>query len=83
VRLTLAEDIGEARTALLRLPGVASVEMIEDLEGNAILVVPQDGRPIITEVTDLVRAARWPIAELRVERGKLDDVFRDITLPAA
>ncbi|MGH6989073.1 MAG: ABC transporter ATP-binding protein [Stellaceae bacterium] len=83
VRLTLAEEIADAETALMRLPGVTAVEQIEDLEGSAILIVPQDGRSIITEVTDLVRTARWPVAELRVERGKLDDVFRDITLPAA
>jgi gliding motility-associated transport system ATP-binding protein len=83
VRLMLAEDIAEARTALLRLPGIAAVELIEDQEGNAILIIPENGRSIITEVTDLVRTARWPVAELRVERGKLDDVFRDITLNAA
>ncbi|MGH6982336.1 MAG: ABC transporter ATP-binding protein, partial [Stellaceae bacterium] len=52
VRLMLADPAVDARTALLRLPGVASVEAIED-------------------------------AALRVERGKLDDVFRDITMKAA
>jgi gliding motility-associated transport system ATP-binding protein len=83
VRLTLAEAVGDAETALLRLPGVTAVQAVADIEGSAILIVPQEGRSIITEVTDLVRTARWPVAELRVERGKLDDVFRDITLPAA
>jgi ABC-2 type transport system ATP-binding protein len=67
----------------LRLPGVAAIELIEDGEGKALLVVPQEGRAIITEVTDLVRTAGWPVAALRVERGKLDDVFRDITMKAA
>ncbi|HEX4113505.1 MAG TPA: ABC transporter ATP-binding protein [Stellaceae bacterium] len=83
VRLMLADATIDARTALLRLPGVASVETIEDGEGKALLIVPQTGTSIIAEVTDLVRTAGWPVAALRVERGKLDDVFRDITLPAA
>jgi ABC-2 type transport system ATP-binding protein len=83
VRLMLADPSIDARTALLRLPGVASVETIEDGEGKALLIVPQTGTSIVAEVTDLVRTAGWPVAALRVERGKLDDVFRDITLPAA
>jgi ABC-2 type transport system ATP-binding protein len=83
VRLMLADPAIDARTALLRLPGIASVETIEDGEGKALLIVPQEGRSIIAEVTDLVRTAGWPVAALRVERGKLDDVFRDITLKAA
>jgi ABC-2 type transport system ATP-binding protein len=83
VRLMLADGGIDARTALLRLPGVAAVETIEDGEGKALLIVPQEGRSIIAEVTDLVRTAGWPVAALRVERGKLDDVFRDITLKAA
>jgi len=83
VRLMLADPAIDARTALLRLPGVSSVEPIEDGEGKALLVVPQEGRAIIAEVTDLVRTAGWPVAALRVERGRLDDVFRDITAKAA
>jgi ABC-2 type transport system ATP-binding protein len=82
VRLTLAAEGIDARTALLRLPSVAAVEPIEDAEGRALLIVPKAGQTIIAEVTDLVRTAGWPVAALRVERGKLDDVFRDITLAA-
>jgi ABC-2 type transport system ATP-binding protein len=81
VRLALAQDGIDAATALLRLPGVAAVEPVEDAEGSALMVFPRAGRSIITEVTDLVRAAGWTVAALRVERGRLDDVFRAITLP--
>jgi gliding motility-associated transport system ATP-binding protein len=81
VRLALAQDGIDAATALLRLPGVAAVEPVEDAEGSALMVFPRAGRSIITEVTDLVRAAGWSVAALRVERGRLDDVFRAITLP--
>jgi len=81
VRLALAQDGIDAATALGRLPGVAAVEPVVDDEGSALMIFPRDGRPIIAEVTDLVRAAGWPVAALRVERGRLDDVFRAITLP--
>jgi ABC-2 type transport system ATP-binding protein len=81
VRLALAQDGIDAASALRRLPGVVAVEPVEDDEGGALMVFPRDGRSIITEITDLVRTAGWPVAALRVERGRLDDVFRAITLP--
>jgi ABC-2 type transport system ATP-binding protein len=80
VRLALARDGGDAATALMRLPGVLAVEPVEDIEGSALMIFPRAGGSIIAEVTDLVRTAGWPVAALRVERGRLDDVFRSITL---
>ena len=47
------------------------------------MIFPRDGQSIVAEVADLVRTAGWSVAELRVERGRLDDVFRAITLPRA
>jgi len=82
VRLALAPDGSDAAAALMRLPGVAAVEAVEDGEGSALMIFPRDGGSITTEITDLVRTAGWPVAALRVERGRLDDVFRSITLPA-
>ncbi|MGO8915987.1 MAG: ABC transporter ATP-binding protein [Stellaceae bacterium] len=81
VRLALARGGGDAATALMRLPGVLAVEPVADAEGDALMIFPRDGHSIIAEVTDLVRAAGWSVAALRVERGRLDDVFRAITLP--
>jgi ABC-2 type transport system ATP-binding protein len=79
VRLALAKDGVDAARALLRLPGVSTVEEVEDSEGRAVMIFPRDGHSIISEITDLVRTAGWSVAALRVERGRLDDVFRDIT----
>jgi len=83
VRLAIAGDAPDAVTSLLRLPSVQSVEPVEDAEGAGLMIFPRDGRAIVAEVTDLVRTAGWPIAGIRVERGRLDDVFRAITTKAA
>ena len=80
VRLALVQDGIDAATALMRLPGVLAVEPVEDVEGAALMIFPRDGKSIIAEITDLVRAAGWSVAALRVERGRLDEVFRTITL---
>jgi ABC-2 type transport system ATP-binding protein len=65
---------------LVRLPGVAAVEEVADAEGHALMIFPAGGRPIVAEISDLVRAHGWKVTGLRVERGRLDDVFRDITM---
>jgi gliding motility-associated transport system ATP-binding protein len=83
VRLELAVAGYDATSALLRLPSVETVEPIEDVDGSALMIFPREGHSIIAEVTDLIRTAGWPVAALRVERGRLDDVFRSITLQSA
>ncbi len=83
VRLAIAGDASDAVTSLLRLPGVQSVEPVDDAEGPGFMIFPRDGRNIMAEVTDLVHTAGWTVAGIRVERGRLDDVFRAITSKAA
>jgi ABC-2 type transport system ATP-binding protein len=83
VRLALAQDGLDPVAALMRLPSVATVEPVDDGEGKGFVVFGRDGTSVVTEVTDLVRTAGWPVAALRVERGRLDEVFRDITTLAA
>jgi ABC-2 type transport system ATP-binding protein len=80
VRLGIAGGaISDAGAELAALPNVAAVEPVSDAEGDGVIVVPRDGRPIVAEITDLARERGWTITGLRVERGRLDDVFREIT----
>ena len=83
VRLALEGSPADAAASLMRLPGVAEVETLDDEEGRALMIFARNGRPIVAEVTDLVRTAGWPVRELRLERGRLDDVFRSITTAKA
>jgi ABC-2 type transport system ATP-binding protein len=85
VRLAVASGASpEIRDAVARLPGVAAVEAVSDGDGDGLLIFPRDGRPVVANVADLARAHGWEVTALRVERGRLDDVFREITTaPAA
>ena len=67
------------RAELAGLPGVASVEAVADTEGEGLIIFPRAGRPVVAEIADLARDRGWAITSLRVERGRLDDVFREIT----
>ncbi len=79
VRLVIAGDAAEIEAALLRLPAVAAVEPAADGEGEGLLVLPRDGADIVADIADLARAHHWQVSLLRVEHGRLDDVFRTIT----
>jgi ABC-2 type transport system ATP-binding protein len=80
VRLGIASGAdANIRAELAALPGVASVEPIRDAEGDGLMVFARGGRPVVAEIADLARSRGWSITGLRVERGRLDDVFREIT----
>jgi ABC-2 type transport system ATP-binding protein len=81
VRVALARDRGDAAAALKRLPSVLEIEEIEDGEGPALMVFARDGASIIAAVAEAAHIGGWPVTAMRVERGRLDDVFRAITLP--
>jgi gliding motility-associated transport system ATP-binding protein len=84
VRLVIPGGAGShIRAELGALSGVAAVEPVGDKESDALIVFPRDGRPVIGDIADLARERGWKISELRVERGRLDDVFREITTAPA
>lgn len=73
-------DIEHARGAIAALSGVASVKILEQADSRGTLqVLAIDGAPLAAPVSALSRDHQWQVHGLSVERGRLDDVFRDIT----
>jgi ABC-2 type transport system ATP-binding protein len=73
-----AEKVAEKVGAL---PDVESVERVEGTDGVvSFLVTPVQRRSIAAEIGSRARAEGWEIDELRVEHGRLDEVFRELTL---
>jgi len=69
-----------AAAALAGHPGVLRVDTVtEEGAGVRLRVVPRDGRAIAADVASLLRDKAIVVDELFIERGKLDDVFREIT----
>ena len=79
--LTAGAEIAGIAAELSRLPAVRAIEPASDSEGEGWWLFPWRSRPIIAEVAELVRARGWTVTALRSERGRLDDVFRAITMP--
>jgi ABC-2 type transport system ATP-binding protein len=61
---------------------LVSVETVGTPNGHLLLrAIPHQKTMTATEVAAVLRAQNIPVDELYVERGRLDDVFRKITMP--
>jgi ABC-2 type transport system ATP-binding protein len=66
--------------ALAAFAGVASVETVGRANGQVQLrALPKNGAAIAHDLSSFIRAKSIEVDELYVERGNLDDVFRQIT----
>ncbi len=75
-----ASAVEPVQKEIAALNGVEGVDILDGLEDRARLrVLAKHGRPIVIEISDLIRAKNLPVRELHVEKGSLDEVFRDIT----
>jgi ABC-2 type transport system ATP-binding protein len=75
-----AERTSAVEAAVRRLPNIDGVERITGEDGLACLVAfPKRGQPIIADISQIARDPAHAIEEVRVERGRLDEVFRNIT----
>lgn len=77
VLIRLAGDADKAAAILRALPAVASVERLPD---GRLICSPADGAHIAGSVADALRNAGVAFDEMQVERGRLDEVFRSITV---
>ena len=65
------------------LAALAGVDATENSAENEITLLPKAGANLLVSVNDLVRKNNWPVDVLYQKRGRLDEVFRDITGEAA
>lgn len=74
----------DAQAALQNLDHVDRVEQLHEAGTQVtLLAVPRDGHEIITPISHCIHEHNWAVSSLRVESGRLDDVFRQITQPHA
>ena len=83
-----AADAARVEEGLGKLEGVASVERLERRGSDAedlvrLMALPKGDKPIVGLVSQLARDDRWTLDEIHVEKGRLDDVFRELTSGAA
>ena len=75
-----SENVGAAAQAAKAMAGVQNVEILNAPDGGARLrVQPKNGSVLVAPLGDALKAANIDIQQIYVERGALDDVFREIT----
>ena len=70
-----AEGDGVAET-LEQLPAIGKVQSLED---GCIIAFPKGGKNIAAQVLETAQQKKWKVSDIKVDEGRLDDVFRQIT----
>jgi len=83
-------DASAVAAALREVTGVAAVEGVSVARQSqassaadarvSCTVIPRAHASIQAEVSRLIKAKGWQVESMRVESGRLDDVFRDLTV---
>ncbi len=71
----VVEQPERVASVLSELPEAGKVELRE----GELTVFPAEGKRLFEVITDAVRENGWAVSELRLEAGRLDEVFRQIT----
>jgi ABC-2 type transport system ATP-binding protein len=67
---------------LEKVSSVSAVKVTPEGEDRCLIqAFPSKGSLILTQVTDLIREHDISVLELRQEPGRLDEVFRNLTIP--
>ncbi|MEO7385444.1 MAG: ABC transporter ATP-binding protein [Gammaproteobacteria bacterium] len=77
VQLERTADLPAVAADLQAVPAVRATEM--DEHEFSVTAFPRDGASMLTTISALATERRWPVEQLRLEAGRLDEVFRDIT----
>ncbi len=82
VMVRTAHPRDDLEASLRRVGGVAEVERIDGGDGRSatFALFPQHGQAILPEVTRFLEEQRIPVDEVYAQRGRVDEVFREVTL---
>ncbi|OUS24950.1 multidrug ABC transporter ATP-binding protein [Gammaproteobacteria bacterium 45_16_T64] len=73
-------QLSHADDAYQQLSGLAGVDEIErGDQADSLTVYPKKGVSLFLPINQLLQQNSWEVHEFHVERGRLDDVFRDLT----
>jgi ABC-2 type transport system ATP-binding protein len=68
-----------AQAAIAQLDGVARIEEQQEQGSAELIAFPKPGAEILDSVRTAVRQGGIAVDEIYVDRGRLDEVFRDLT----
>jgi ABC-2 type transport system ATP-binding protein len=80
VQVAVAAPPDQVRSTFRALPGVASVDLLSNGSDECVCrVYPRDSQSIASRLMEAAHQQNWTVTELETDRGRLDEVFRDLT----
>jgi len=75
------EDAGSAQEVAERLKSLDQIQEVDvSPDGLEVTAFPENPEsPVLMEISELVRDENWAISAVYQEKGRLDEVFRDVT----
>ena len=77
LKFSQAATLEAAAADVGNLPGVANLEI--DEKSRALTAFPKPDAAILNAISELANTKSWPLEQLHLESGRLDEVFRTIT----
>ncbi len=71
------DSLQDAGNTLRAVPAIADIEI--DVDAAAITALPRGEEALLEPIGNLVQQHSWRLRELKLESGRLDEVFRRIT----
>jgi len=70
-------DFVNAERQLSALTGVRSIET--NILQQQITAFPESGKKLLAEIAVMAEQSNWPVEQVSLESGRLDEVFRNVT----
>lgn len=70
-----SEGVARVQTEIEALPNISEVEV----DGLDLIAVANNGSDILSTIGAQARQREWPVEQLQLKRGHLDEVFRNVT----
>jgi len=78
--LQLSAPESEIKREFSTIAGVLGVETrVNGRDSIECRVFPRDQQPITAQVLEKARSRNWPVTQIETDKGRLDDVFRQLT----
>jgi len=77
IRFGRSAELDDICDEIGRLGDIDHIEIDEKF--RSMTAFPAGQAPILTPISDLATARSWPVEQLHLESGRLDEVFRSIT----
>jgi ABC-2 type transport system ATP-binding protein len=77
--LQLANEYDDMQQQLASITDIESVELAAKIEDRTFMLFPKEGQMLLPEVVRWLDDKQWAVENIHLEKGRLDDVFRQVT----